>query len=116
MGLAIPSQAFQLKEVLYRKKDTSQRQFLSSTKTIGIGTWKFRTIYEAGKTAQIAREARNCNITVFDLCETKWSQSEHVRPQETHTLCVFDRLPVVSWRRAKYKQMYGLKSTLTVSR
>ena len=24
-------------------------------------------------------------------------------------------LPVVSWRRAKYKQMYGLKSTLTVS-
>ena len=37
-------------------------------------------------------------------------------PQETHTLCVFDRLPVVSWRRAKYKQMYGLKSTLTVSR
>ena len=37
-------------------------------------------------------------------------------PQETHTLCVFDQLPVVSWRRAKYKQMYGLKSTLTVSR
>ena len=24
--------------------------------------------------------------------------------------------PVVSWRRAKYKQMYGLKSTLTASR
>ena len=39
-----------------------------------------------------------------------------VASQETHTLCVFDRLPVVSWRRAKYKQMYGLKSTLTVSR
>ena len=38
------------------------------------------------------------------------------KPQETHTLCVFDQLPVVSWRRAKYKQMYGLKSTLTVSR
>ena len=37
-------------------------------------------------------------------------------PQETHTLCVFDQLPVVSRRRAKYKQMYGLKSTLTVSR
>ena len=40
----------------------------------------------------------------------------YVLPQETHTLCVFDQLPVVSWRRAKYKQMYGLKSTLTVSR
>ena len=42
--------------------------------------------------------------------------SQALTPQETHTLCVFDRLPVVSWRRAKYKQMYGLKSTLTVSR
>ena len=41
---------------------------------------------------------------------------EAVDSQETHTLCVFDQLPVVSWRRAKYKQMYGLKSTLTVSR
>ena len=52
-----------------------------------------------------------------------WSQfyylcmlSELACAQETHTLCVFDRLPVVSWRRAKYKQMYGLKSTLTVFR
>ena len=35
-----------------------------------------------------------------------------------YSMCVrvFDQLPVVSWRRAKYKQMYGLKSTLTVSR
>ena len=46
---------------------------------------------------------------------TEW-QTKHRSPQETHTLCVFDQLPVVSWRRAKYKQMYGLKSTLTVSR
>ena len=60
-----------------------------------------------------------------ELCETFWrikklgsrkSCSSLVQAQETHTLCVFDRLPVVSWRRAKYKQMYGLKSTLTVSR
>ena len=43
-------------------------------------------------------------------------ESVTVLSQETHTLCVFDQLPVVSWRRAKYKQMYGLKSTLTVSR
>ena len=46
------------------------------------------------------------------------SQSEprsyKVVPQETHTLCVFYRLPVVSWQQVKYKQVYGLKSTLTV--
>ena len=46
---------------------------------------------------------------------TFFEQGDLERAQETHTLCVFDRLPVVSWRRAKYKQMYGLKSTLTVS-
>ena len=38
-----------------------------------------------------------------------------IKSQETHTLCVFDQLPVVSWRRAKYKQMYGLKSTKLIS-
>ena len=50
-----------------------------------------------------------------ELPLTKRIATKH-KPQETHTLCVFDQLPVVSWRRAKYKQMYGLKSTLTVSR
>ena len=56
---------------------------------------------------EIAQETQT--LCVFDRLPV-------VSSQETHTLCVFDRLPVVSWRRAKYKQMYGLKSTLTVSR
>ena len=60
--------------------------------------------------------ARKLRYQELKFEQTKDKSSMHIWPQETHTLCVFDRLPVVSWRRAKYKQMYGLKSTLTVSR
>ena len=58
-------------------------------------------------------------MTSRSLTRTLTKSEDHatvIAPQETHTLCVFDQLPVVSWRREKYKQMYGLKSTLTVSR
>ena len=59
----------------------------------------------------------NKSLGTRSLVSSRHSSNRCLRsPQETHTLCVFDRLPVVSWRRAKYKQMYGLKSTLTVSR
>ena len=57
----------------------------------------------------------NTNITTKEMSHLK-NGLHHSFAQETHTLCVFDRLPVVSLRRAKYKQMYGLNSTLTVSR
>ena len=51
--------------------------------------------------------------SLLDLCLLFPTKKQPLRrPQETHTLCVFDRLPVVSWRRAKYKQMYGLKKPL----
>ena len=66
---------------------------------------------------QIARVESKCESNSFFIVEADGSKVDSLlTPQETHTLCVFDRLPVVSWRRAKYKQMYGLKSTLTVSR
>ena len=57
-----------------------------SRKTTRIGTWNVRTMYEAGKTAQIAREARNYNITVLGLCETRWLQSGQVRLQTGETV------------------------------
>ena len=69
-----------------RKEFTSQRPFLSSRKTTKIGTWNVRTMYEAGKTAQIAREARNYSITVLGLCETRWIQSGRVRLQTDETV------------------------------
>ena len=38
-----------------------------------IGTWNVRTMYEAGKTAQVAAEMRHYNIVVLGLCETRWT-------------------------------------------
>ena len=38
-----------------------------------------RTMFETNKAAQIARERRAYNITVLELCETRWTQSGQVR-------------------------------------
>ena len=38
-----------------------------------------RTMLEANKAAQIARERRAYNITVLELYETRWTQSGKVR-------------------------------------
>ena len=38
-----------------------------------------RTMFEANKAAQIARERWAYNITVLGLCETRWTQSGQVR-------------------------------------
>ena len=50
------------------------------------------------------------NVSKFDKVTSRTTGNPY-------SMCVrvLDQLPVVSWRRAKYKQMYGLKSTLTVS-
>ena len=57
-----------------RKEATSPIPLLSSKKISKIGT-----MFEANKTAQIARERRAYNITVLELCETRWTQSGQVR-------------------------------------
>ena len=61
------------------KEATLPIAFLSSKKISNIGTWNERTMYEANKGAQIARERQAYNITVLGLCETRWTQSGQVR-------------------------------------
>ena len=67
-----------------RKEATSPIPFLSSKKISKIGTWNVRTMFEANKAAQIARERRAYNITVLRLCETRWTQSGQVRLNTGH--------------------------------
>ena len=52
---------------------------LSTRKTLNIGTWNVRTMYEAGKTAQVTAEMRRFNLVVLGLCETRWTQSGQLR-------------------------------------
>ena len=52
---------------------------LSTRKNLNIGTWNVRTMYEAGKTAQVAAEMRRFNLALLGLCETRWTQSGQLR-------------------------------------
>ena len=58
-----------------RKEATMPKTLLSTRKTLNIGTWNVRTMYEAGKTAQVTAEMRRFNLAVLGLCETRWTQS-----------------------------------------
>lgn len=51
---------------------------LSTKDTITIGSWNIRTLYEAGKTAQVAAEMRKYNIKLLGLSETRWLQSGQI--------------------------------------
>ena len=48
---------------------------LLSTRSINIGTWNVRTTFETGKTAQVAAEMKNYNLTLIEISETRWIQS-----------------------------------------
>ncbi|XP_013780381.1 craniofacial development protein 2-like [Limulus polyphemus] len=51
-----------------------------------IGTWNTRTLYESGKSAQVASEMRRYNIKVLGLCETRWNGSGQTRLSSGETI------------------------------
>ena len=53
-----------------RKEATMPTTFLSTRKNVSMGTWNVRTMYEAGKTAQVAAEMRRFNLALLGLCKT----------------------------------------------
>ena len=59
---------------------------LTSKQTNLIGTWNVRTMYETGKTAQVAAEMRRYHLAVLGLCETRWLQSGQIRLTTGETL------------------------------
>ena len=44
-----------------------------------LATWNIRTMYETGKTVQVAREMKRYKIRVLGRCETRWIQSGQLR-------------------------------------
>jgi len=62
-----------------RKEPATLTTLLSTRKTLNIRTWNIRTMFESGKTAQVAREMHNYNLVVLGLCETRWKQSGQLR-------------------------------------
>ena len=54
--------------------------------TTQVGTWNVPTMYETGKTAQIAAEMRRYKLAVLGLCETRWTSSGQIRLATGDTL------------------------------
>ena len=48
---------------------------LLGNRAIRMGTWNVRTMYETGKTFQVAAEMRAYNLIVLGISETRWTQS-----------------------------------------
>ena len=62
-----------------RKEAATLTTLLTTRKTLDIGTWKIRTVFESGKTLQLGREMHNHNLVLLGLRETWWKQSGQLR-------------------------------------
>lgn len=51
----------------------------SYVKRIRIGQWNVRTLYQAGKFAELSREIERLNISICGLSEVRWNGSGEVR-------------------------------------
>ncbi|KAL1251969.1 hypothetical protein QQF64_019765 [Cirrhinus molitorella] len=52
---------------------------LSTRATTSIGAWNVKTMYEAGKAAQVSAEMHRYNITLLGLSKTRWLQARQTR-------------------------------------
>lgn len=51
---------------------TRPTTIISTRTTTNIGTWNVRTIFETGKTAQVAAEMRRYNLDLLGISESRW--------------------------------------------
>ena len=58
-----------------RKEAVIPTPLLTPKATTLFGTWNVRTMYEAGKSAQIAAEMTAYNLSILGLCKTRWQES-----------------------------------------
>ena len=57
------------------RKDSSGPSASSSNKSLRIASWNVRTMYEAGKCAQITMEMKRYRLHIRGVSETRWIQS-----------------------------------------
>ena len=54
-----------------RKEAARLTPLLTPRTLVRLATWNIRTMYETGKTVQVAREMKRCKIGVLGLSETR---------------------------------------------
>ena len=70
-----------------RKEATDRkREFLSAKTKTRIGFWNVRTMYEAGKLAQITAEMRRYNLHMLGVSESRWTGSGRFRTSTGETV------------------------------
>ncbi|XP_059142031.1 craniofacial development protein 2-like [Physella acuta] len=68
------------------KNSVLSPKLLSQKKSILIGTWNVRTLWEAGKCAQAVKEMQQYHLTVLCLCETRWNTFGETKFQTGETM------------------------------
>ena len=68
------------------REASSLTNLLTTKAKTRIGTWNIRTLYEASRSAQVAREMRRYSIKVLGLCETRWNGSGQTRLDTGETI------------------------------
>ena len=62
------------------RKEAARLTPLLTPRTLArLATWNIRTMYETGKTVQVARGMKRYKIGVLGLSETRWLQSIQLR-------------------------------------
>ena len=65
------------------RKETCMRMraLTHPKKTVRVGCWNVRTMYSAGKTAQVCREMAKYKVEILGISECRWTGSGEVRTQ-----------------------------------
>ena len=69
-----------------RKEAVWPTPLLNSRKPIRLATWNIRTMFETGRTTQVAREMKRYNICLLGLSETRWLQAGQQKLASGETL------------------------------
>lgn len=75
-----------MKQISQIRKKVDQQNLLLPKTVSRIGNWNVRTLYETGKSAQVAREMDRYNIDVLGLSEVRWNTSGDTTLASGHTL------------------------------
>ena len=61
------------------REASAQTTLLTAKSKTRMRTWNIRTLYEAGKSAQVSREMHRYNLKMLGLCETHWNGTGRMR-------------------------------------
>ena len=78
-GSGVPNLGHMMSTGESRKEATRQMPPPPIKHSLRIGSWNARTLYEAGKCAQAAREMKRNRLHILGISETHWIQSGQKR-------------------------------------